>query len=67
MKCKVTKPQRFLSKRRGESFRQRLQPMLIARHGNRVADVEKRERGDRGRGRDTKKPARGVRGSALYI
>ena len=67
MKCKVTKPQRFISKRRGESFRQWLLPMLIARHGNRVAFAQKRERGDRGRGRDTKKPTRGVRGSALYI
>lgn len=67
MKCKVTKPQRFISKRRGESFRQRLQLMLIARHGNRVTTAQRRERGDRGRGRDTKKPARGVRGSALYI
>jgi len=67
MKCKVTKPQRFISKRRGESFRQRLQLMLIARHGNRVAAAQRRKRGDRGRERDTKKPARGVRRSALYI
>lgn len=67
MKCKVTKPQRFISKRRAESFRQRLQLMLIARHGNRVTTAQRRERGDRWWERDTKKPTRGVRGSALYI